>query len=276
MPGGRPPGVFYPGRRRDMLSKSGSGVERGKIHRRMGETHSIMTGHAEIIPTELIIEARGLTRLYPMEACVVVGIREVDLEVRAGELVVLKGNSGSGKSTLLALLGGMDRPTRGRLTVAGRDLCRASPSDLTHFRRHVVGMVFQSFNLLPTLTVLENVCLPALLGGTSSSTARSSAMELLEWLGLESRLHHLPGQLSGGEMQRTAIARALINDPPILLADEPTGDLDSANGLIVMKHLGELNRQRGRTILIATHSIIADPYATRTVHLEDGSIAEVS
>jgi len=104
--------------------------------------------------------------------------------------------------------------------------------------------LFQSFNLLPTLTVLENVCLPALLVGTSLSTAGSTAMELLEWLGLESRLHHLPGQLSGGEMQRTAIARALINDPPILLADEPTGDLDSANGLIVMKHLGELNRQR--------------------------------
>ncbi len=233
-------------------------------------------GGTGVHPAGPIIAARGLTRVYPLEACEVIGINEVDLEVRAGELVVLKGDSGSGKSTLLALLGGMDRPTRGCLIVAGQDLSTAGVWDLTRFRRVVVGMVFQSFNLLPTLSALENVCLPALLAGVSYGKVRSKAMELLAWLGLESRVHHLPGQLSGGEMQRTAIARALINDPPLILADEPTGDLDSANGHRVMEHLGELNRRQGRTVLIATHSTLADPYATRTVRLKDGGIAEMT
>lgn len=132
-------------------------------------------------------------------------------------MVVLKGNSGSGKSTLLALLAGLDQPTRGRLTVAGRDLSTASQTELTEFRRRVVGMVFQSFNLLPTLSVLENVCLPALLAGRARAHTLRKAEELLRWLNLEQRLHHFPAHLSGGEMQRTAIARALINDPRISL-----------------------------------------------------------
>ena len=223
-----------------------------------------------------VISAKGLTRIYTLGDSEVIGISQIDLEIAAGELVVLKGESGSGKSTLLSLLAGLDRPTRGVLTVADHDLNKTSDTELTHFRRQVVGMIFQSFNLLPTLNVLENACLPALLAGKSIVKSRSKAMELLKWLGLDSRTNHLPAQLSGGEMQRTAIARALINDPAIILADEPTGNLDSRNGQIVIDLLAELNRKWGRTIMIATHSALADPKATVKIELKDGMITDHS
>lgn len=221
-----------------------------------------------------VISARRLTRLYKLGDSEVIGINQVDLEIAAGELVVLKGNSGSGKSTLLSLLAGLDRPTQGDLTVSGHDLTKTSDSELTHFRRQVVGMVFQSFNLLPTLNVLENACLPALLAGKSIAESRLKAADLLKWLGLDKRLSHLPAQLSGGEMQRTAIARALINDPSIILADEPTGNLDSHNGQIVIGLLTELNQKWGRTIMIATHSSLADSQATVKIFLKDGMITD--
>ena len=224
----------------------------------------------EASPT--VISAKGLTRIYKLGDSEVIGINQIDLEIAAGELVVLKGNSGSGKSTLLSLLAGLDRPTGGELVVAQHDLNATSDSQLTHFRRQVVGMVFQSFNLLPTLNVYENICLPALLAGKSVPESRPKVMELLQWLGLESRLNHLPAQLSGGEMQRTAIARALINDPAIVLADEPTGNLDSHNGQIVMDLLAELNQKWKRTVLIATHSTLADEMASVKMGLKDGKI----
>lgn len=226
--------------------------------------------------SQSIISAKGLTRIYTLGDSEVIGIRQIDLEIAAGELVVLKGDSGSGKSTLLSLLAGLDRPTRGELTVANHDLNKIPDDALTHFRRQVVGMIFQSFNLLPTLSVLENACLPALLAGKSIAKSRTKALELLNWLGLDSRINHLPAQLSGGEMQRTAIARALINDPAIILADEPTGNLDSRNGQIVMDLLAELNRQSDRTIMIATHSSLADPKATVKINLKDGMITNHS
>jgi ABC-type lipoprotein export system ATPase subunit len=222
--------------------------------------------------TKPVISAKGLTRIYTLGDSEVVGINRVDLEIAAGELVVLKGNSGSGKSTLLSLLAGLDRPTRGDLTVADHDLNQTSDNELTHFRRQIVGMIFQSFNLLPTLNVLENVCLPALLAGKSISESRLKALDLLKWIDLDMRLNHLPAQLSGGEMQRTAIARALINDPSIILADEPTGNLDTHNGKIVIDLLTELNRNWGRTIMIATHSSLADSQATVKIFLKDGMI----
>lgn len=225
-------------------------------------------------PGQSVIEARGLTRIYRLGACEVVGIHDVDLDIAPGELLVLKGNSGSGKSTLLSLLAGLDSPDSGHLTVAGYDLRKASQLQLTSFRRRVVGMVFQSFNLLPTLTALENVCLPALLAGEDHKRVRRKASELLDWLELTGRREHLPAQLSGGEMQRVAIARALINDPAIILADEPTGNLDSHNGEIVIQLLRELNRKLGRTVVIATHSNMADSFATMRVSLKDGSIVE--
>ena len=224
--------------------------------------------------SDSVISAKGLTRIYTLGDSEVIGINRVDLEIAAGDLVVLKGNSGSGKSTLLSLLAGLDRPTRGDLTVANHDLNKTSDSELTLFRRQVVGMIFQSFNLLPTLNVLENICLPALLAGKSIADSRPKAMELLEWLGLDARLNHLPAQLSGGEMQRTAIARALINDPAIILADEPTGNLDSRNGQIVMDLLAELNRKWNRTVLIATHSTLADEMASVKIGLKDGMITD--
>ncbi len=222
-----------------------------------------------------VISAKGLTRVYKLGDSEVIGVNQVDLDIAAGELVVLKGNSGSGKSTLLSLLAGLDRPTGGDLRVDQHDLNSITDSQLTHFRRQVVGMIFQSFNLLPTLNVLENICLPALLAGKSVAESRPKAMELLQWLRLENRLNHLPAQLSGGEMQRTAIARALINDPAIILADEPTGNLDSRNGQIVIELLAELNRKWQRTVLIATHSTLADEMASVRLGLKDGMITDL-
>jgi putative ABC transport system ATP-binding protein len=214
--------------------------------------------------TGSIISAKNLTRIYTLGDSEVIGINKIDLEIAVGELVVLKGNSGSGKSTLLSLLAGLDHPTHGDLTVADYDLKQTSDTALTRFRREVVGMIFQAFNLLPTLSVLENACLPALLAGKPLEESRSKARKLLEWLGLDSR----------GEMQRTAIARALINDPDIIFADEPTGNLDSRNGQIVIDLLAELNRKWGRTVMIATHSTLADSQATEKIYLKDGMITE--
>lgn len=219
-----------------------------------------------------LIDARQLTRIYSLGDSEVIGIDQVNFTIAAGELVVLKGESGSGKSTLLSLLAGLDRPTRGELTVADHDLALASDADLTHFRRDAVGMVFQSFNLMPTLNVLENVSLPGLLAGKPFSQIKSKAIEYLDWLGLKNRQTHLPAQLSGGEMQRTAIARALINDPAIILADEPTGNLDSRNGQMVVELLADLNRKWQRTVIIATHSTLADSLATVKISLKDGMI----
>jgi putative ABC transport system ATP-binding protein len=219
------------------------------------------------------IHASKLTRVYTVGAAEVRGIDGIDLSLADGALVVLKGDSGSGKSTLLSLLGGLDRPSAGTLTVAGVDLDRCSEPDLTRFRRSAVGMVFQSFNLLPTLTVLENICMPGLLAGRAYADLRPRAEELAMWLSMDDRLKHRPSQLSGGEMQRTAIARALINDPAIVLADEPTGNLDSRNAGRVMALLADLNRTFNRTVVIATHSNLADSYATALLRLRDGRVA---
>ena len=223
-----------------------------------------------------IIIANDLTRIYPMGSGDVIGLNRVSLKIAAGELAVLKGESGSGKSTLLALIAGLDRPTRGTLTVAGHDLTNPKAGQLIRFRREVVGMVFQSFNLLPTLTVTENICLPGLLNGKSHAQVETDAIELMEWLKLTRRAAHLPAQLSGGEMQRTAIARALINDPDIILADEPTGNLDSRNGEAIIELLAELNHKLQRTIIVATHSSLFDAVATRHIFLQDGALKDTA
>jgi len=221
-----------------------------------------------------IIDAKNLTRIYALGDGEVVGVNKLNFEIKTGELVILKGESGSGKSTLLSLLAGLDHPTRGELKVGDHDLVKATPAELTFFRRTVVGMVFQSFNLMPTLNVMENTSLPGFLAGKDPQKIKTKALDLLDWLGLCDRLTHLPAQLSGGEMQRTAIARALINDPDIVLADEPTGNLDSSNGQIVVELLAELNRKWKRTVILATHSNLADGLATFKLHLKDGSLMD--
>jgi ABC-type lipoprotein export system ATPase subunit len=224
--------------------------------------------------TEPLILARQLTRVYHMGQSSVVGLQDVSIDIDEGDFIVLKGESGSGKSTLLSLLAGLDRPTSGSVIVAGRDIGRAGADEMTLYRREMVGMVFQSFNLLPTLSVMENICLPAFLAGRSRSHVKGRANELLEWLQLGHRRYHLPAQLSGGEMQRVAIARALINDPRIIFADEPTGNLDSRNGEIVVGLLREMNQELHRTLVLATHSRMADSLATVIVTLRDGTIVD--
>ena len=222
--------------------------------------------------TETLILARGLCRQYTMGEADVYGLCNADLDIAAGSFVVVKGSSGSGKTTLLSLLAGLDRPSSGALTVNGRDLLQSSDTELTAYRRQVVGMVFQSFNLLPTLTVLENVMLPGLLAGSDRTRLLARAGELLEWLGLAGRKSHLPSQLSGGEMQRTALARAVINDPLLILADEPTGNLDTANGRAVLDLLSALQRNNGHTVIVATHSAEFDQAATNEIQLCDGRV----
>lgn len=229
-----------------------------------------------VAPVKSLISAEHLTRVYRMGESEVVGLRDVNLEIREGAFVVLKGASGSGKSTLLSLLAGLDRPTSGRILVNGRDLAGSGPDEMTRYRREMVGMIFQSFNLMPTLDVLENVCLPALLADRPEREVKSRALELLQWLQLTHRCRHLPAQLSGGEMQRVAIARALINNPRIIFADEPTGNLDSRNGELVMELLREMNRSFQRTLVLATHSPMADSLATEVVNLRDGGIVSSS
>ena len=219
-----------------------------------------------------LIRARGLSRWYRMGDTDVFGLYNLHLDVAPGSFLVVKGSSGSGKTTLLSLLADLDRPSSGTLEVGGRDLLLGSESELTAYRRELVGMVFQSFNLLPTLSVLENVMLPGLLAGHQAKGLERKARGLLEWLGLSHRVRHLPNELSGGEMQRTSLARSVINDPALILADEPTGNLDRSNGRAVVDLLAGLQKESGHTVIVATHSAEFDAAATEEVVLLDGKI----
>jgi len=205
----------------------------------------------------------------------VAALRGVSFEVEAGDFVSLMGPSGCGKSSLLHLIGGMDRPTRGRVLLGGVPLDELSEEELTTLRREKIGFVFQSFNLLPTLTVSENVALPLMLAGAHERRARERTRTLLERVGLGPRSEHFPAELSGGEMQRTAVARAVIASPEIVLADEPTGNLDSENGEQVMKLLADLNSELGITVILATHSEEAALHTRRTVRMRDGLIERI-
>jgi ABC-type lipoprotein export system ATPase subunit len=222
------------------------------------------------LKTDPIVKAEELSRYFLLGGHPVKAIDQVNLEVREGEFLVLKGRSGSGKSTLLSLIGGLDRPSSGCLKVSGIDLSRLSPSQLARFRRKRVGFVFQTFNLLPTLSVLENVALPALLADGHPQESFEKARQLLQLVGLEVRAEHKPSEISGGEMQRTAIARALMNDPALIIADEPTGNLDSMTGGRILGFIQELNRTMGRTVILATHGSDADAMAHTILCLQDG------
>jgi putative ABC transport system ATP-binding protein len=198
----------------------------------------------------------------------------VSLAVEPGELLCIMGPSGSGKSTLLHLLGGLDQPTAGRIVVGGHDLAALSDEKLTGFRRHEVGFVFQFFNLLPTLSAWENVAVPRLLDGQRLGRSRGEAAQLLERVGLGERIEHRPAELSGGEMQRVAIARALINDPALVLADEPTGNLDSRSGAVVLDLLRASAAGDSRALVLVTHDEHVAAVADRVVELADGRLVD--
>jgi ABC-type lipoprotein export system ATPase subunit len=213
-----------------------------------------------------------LARVTRMYAGGVRALNEVSLEIGAHEFVAITGPSGCGKSTLMHLIGGLDTPTSGEVHVNGLALHKAGDAALTEYRRRDLGIVFQFFNLLPTMTVLENVSLPLLLAGKKLKAAREAAKGWLERAGLESRWGHFPHQLSGGEMQRAAIARALVHEPAVLLADEPTGNLDSGNAAQVMGTLQKIASQRVCTMLIVTHSEEVARIPDRRIVMRDGEI----
>jgi putative ABC transport system ATP-binding protein len=218
-----------------------------------------------------VVELRGVSKTY---GTAVSALTEIELSVQAGEFVAIMGPSGSGKSTLLNLVAGLDRPSSGEIVVAGQALGRLSESQLSRYRRNRLGIIFQFFHLLNNLSVLDNVLIPAQLAGQKGSVARARALELLAQLGIASKAGQYPARLSGGERQRAAIARALINQPALLLADEPTGALDSRNGEQVMELLLELHRA-GQTIVQVTHDHnLAARYAQRVIFLRDGRVID--
>ena len=221
------------------------------------------------------IQLINICRPYQLGDSEVRALNQIDLEIDQGEFVALVGPSGSGKSTLLNLLGVLDRPSSGEVNVRGIALHAATEKELTAHRRHNVGFIFQTFNLIPTLSALENVALPLMLSGVTKSEREARASELLARVGLKHRLDHRPTEMSGGEQQRAAIARALVNNPNIILADEPTGNLDTSTGSEVMDLLRDLNRERGVTLIIVTHDPEVAAYADRIVHLRDGEIVQV-
>ncbi len=220
-----------------------------------------------------MIELKNASKKYRRGAQEVHALRDVSLSIKKGEFLSVMGASGSGKSTLLNLIGGLDQPTSGEIFIDGRPLHGISDYELTLIRRRRVGFIFQFFNLLPILTAAENVSLPLLLEGTPYPEARPKAAKLLEQVGLGARKEHRPEQLSGGEMQRVAIARALISDPAVLLADEPTGNLDSHTSEEIFMLLKSLHDQ-GQTIVLVTHDLRAAAYGSRIITLKDGALSD--
>ncbi|PYR79754.1 MAG: ABC transporter [Acidobacteria bacterium] len=217
-----------------------------------------------------MIELQGISKTVPSGDASLTIVHPLDLRIDAGRVVAITGPSGSGKSTLLGLIAGLDAPSTGRVVIDGTDITALSEDALARFRGARIGFVFQFFHLLPSLTAWENVRVPLEIAGVSGASARADA--LLDEVGLSPRRHHYPSQLSGGEQQRVAIARALANDPPILLADEPTGNLDSATGRQVIDRLIDVNRRRGTTVVLVTHDAELAALAEVTVALRDGRI----
>ncbi len=218
------------------------------------------------------VEGRDVVKEYRRGAETVRAVDGVSFHIDAGEFVAIVGPSGAGKTTLLQLVGGMDIPTSGELRLGGREVSGLSDGELTRLRREQIGFVFQHFGLLPTLTVAENIALPAHLGNRHNRETKERAAMLLETMGLSHRLRHRPGELSGGEMQRVAIARALINSPRLLLADEPTGNLDTRTGESILSLLRELQEREGLTVVVVTHNEALSEAAGRRLILRDGKL----
>ena len=221
---------------------------------------------------EPIVQIRELTKIFRHGEIEVVALNRVTLDIQDGEFVALMGPSGSGKSTLLHIIAGIDRPTTGECLVHGTNVGILSETELADWRNNHVGFVFQTFNLIPVLTAFENVELPLLLTNLSAAERREHVEAALELVDLSDRMRHLPRQLSGGQEQRVAIARALVTDPTLLVADEPTGNLDSHSAAEVLALLQTLNRSAGKTVIVVTHDPKAAAYARRTVHLEKGEL----
>ena len=222
----------------------------------------------------LAVKTENLEMLFKMGDTEVHALRGVSMDVEEGEFVSIVGTSGSGKSTLLNLVGGLMKPTKGTMYVKGEDLTRKNENQLALFRRKYIGFVFQSFNLINTLTAVENVELPLLFSNVSSSERERRVLTLLKDLGLEDRLTHKPTELSGGQQQRVSIARAIINNPEIILADEPTGNLDSKTSQEIMEVLYALNR-KGQTFVVVTHDMDVAHYGNRIIYLSDGRIVKI-
>jgi ABC-type lipoprotein export system ATPase subunit len=222
-----------------------------------------------------ILEANNVTREYLMKAETVCALSGITVKIDLGEFVAILGTSGCGKSTLLNLFGGLDRPTSGEILFDGRSLAPLSAWEMSRYRLRRVGMIFQSFNLVPTMTARENVSLALAFAGLSKSERRKRSGELLERVGLSQRADHRPSELSGGEQQRVAIARAIANEPQVLLADEPTGNLDSNRAAEVISLLDDMRKRDGKTIVMVTHDReLASSYATRIIRLKDGKVVE--
>jgi putative ABC transport system ATP-binding protein len=226
------------------------------------------------VTSDHLIALRRVTKCYVVEERMVHALQSVDLNVRRGEFLVIVGRSGCGKSTLLNLMGGIDKPTSGEVSVAGQDIAQLGEAQLTQYRRATVGIVFQFFNLMPLLTVLENVVLPALLAGKGKPQSEARARELLHAVGLGERIDQQASLLSGGEMQRVAVARALINDPQLVLADEPTGNLDSQSAASVLDALRMVTQNEGKTVVMVTHSREAALVGTQVREMRDGHFVE--
>jgi ABC-type lipoprotein export system ATPase subunit len=221
------------------------------------------------------IRSENVCRHYKMGETVIRAVDGISLDVRPGEFVALLGSSGSGKSSMLNLIAGLDRPTSGSVVVQGRDLAKLSREELAKYRLHVVGMVFQSFNLIASMTLMENVELPLRFAEVDRGKRGEMARAALERVGLQARVNHRPSELSGGEQQRAALARALINRPALLLADEPTGNLDSQTGTEIMDMVRQFNRELGMTVVMVTHErALAERYAQRMVFLADGKLVD--
>jgi len=223
------------------------------------------------MPSEEIVRLEGVTKVYRMGKVEVQALRGVNLSVKRGEFIAILGPSGSGKSTLLNMIGCLDKPTSGKVFIDGKDTSRLNENELAALRREKIGFVFQQFNLIHTLNALENVALPMLFAGIRRAERMKRARELLEKVGLSHRIYHKPMELSGGEQQRVAIARALANNPEIIVADEPTGNVDTDAGNAIMEIFEQLNEER-RTIILVTHDFDIAAHAHRKLRMKDGSL----
>lgn len=241
------------------MVKSDTAIERGLVT------------HTESDNVMALLEARGLCKTYEVDSRRIPVLDRIDIRVEAGSFVVISGSSGSGKTTLLTLLSGLDQPTSGQVLIDEKDISRASEEELAPLRNRTIGFVFQSFHLVPSMTAKENIMFPAELIGDRDAGAR--AEQLLERVGMHHRGDNLPSQLSGGEKQRIAICRAMINRPSLLFADEPTGNLDSQNGKVVLRQLIELKQEHNATLVLVTHNPEIARVADRVVTLRDGRIS---